>query len=455
MRILIVVHQFFPEFLGGTEVLTLDTAKMLQKKGHDVRILTAYPCEKTVEDIHRFDRYIYEGLEIERFKHSVTPMGTQNNTFELEYNNLFFADYFRKYLKNWAPDIVHFIHFHRMSASAIDVCYELKIPSVYTATDFWLVCPVSQLREYDNSTCNGPHRNAVNCVRHMVLAYQPEKIKAVFTKLPNWGLGLGILLIKLNLFPKMWFTSYVKALSNRPDFMKKRLNRIDKVLVPTKLMGQLLIKNGLHKSRVQLQHFGIDVGKYETTAVQRGKEKQLRIGFIGTLFEHKGIHLLIEAVKNLPPHIPVQLKIYGDTEQFPEYGKKLLDMAIGYKQIEFLGTFPNEQIGKILQNIDVLVVPSIWYENTPLVIYSALAAGCPVIATDLGGMSEVIQNNVNGLLFKKEDIPGLTGAIRRLAEDRDLLEKLSRNTKMPKSMETYVSELESYYQELIEKVAIK
>jgi len=117
--------------------------------------------------------------------------------------------------------------------------------------------------------------------------------------------------------------------------------------------------------------------------------------------------VLIEAVRSLPETIQLEVNIYGNIRQDPDYADRLKAIAGDDARISFCGTFPNERIGEIFEKIDVLVVPSIWFENTPLVIYSALAAGCPVIATDLGGLSEVIEDRINGLLFRKGDVTGL------------------------------------------------
>ncbi len=222
MKILLAIHEFFPESTGGAEVLTRDTGKLLQSRGHEVRIFTAYPAKGPVKDEERFDRYIHEGLTIERFIYSPGPMGEQDNLFEIEYNNLFFAANFREFLKKWRPDVVHFFHLHRLTASAIDVCAELGIPAVYTATDFWPVCLLSQLRLHDNSMCTGPNRNAVKCLRHLVVAYQPEEIRSKVSKIPDWLLSLIVVGIKAGFGKEHWFSPYVKALAERPDFMRKR-----------------------------------------------------------------------------------------------------------------------------------------------------------------------------------------------------------------------------------------
>jgi glycosyltransferase involved in cell wall biosynthesis len=113
--------------------------------------------------------------------------------------------------------------------------------------------------------------------------------------------------------------------------------------------------------------------------------------------------------------------------------------------IEFRGTFPNDRVAAVLAGLDVLIVPSIWYENTPLVIYSAFAAKCPVVASDFPGMSEVVRDGWNGLTFPAGDIQSLYAQLTRLLNDSTLIESLSANCSLPKSTREYVDELLSLY----------
>jgi glycosyltransferase involved in cell wall biosynthesis len=451
MKLLLAIHEFFPESTGGAEVLARDTAKMLQHRGHDVRVFTAYPAKTQVKDEERFDTYSYNGLTVERFFHSPVAMGTQSNIFELEYNNLFFAGYFRDFLERWKPDVVHFFHLHRLTGSAISVCAELGIPAVYTATDFWTICPLSQLRLEDNSMCTGPDRNAVKCLRHLVMAFQPEEIRSKMRMMPDWVLGLTVRSIKAGLASKSWFSPYVKALAARPEFMKGHVNMLKRVLVPTRLMGSFLQRHVVDKSRIRFQQYGINMTPFESQPKndRKWRGETLRVGFIGALFEHKGAHILLQAIRSLPRSISVAVSVHGNLNQSPEYGETLKAIAGEDNRISFCGSFPNDQIGRILAELDILVVPSLWYENSPLVIYEAQAAGCPVIATDLGGMSEVVVDGVNGLLFQRGDIAGLARAIALVARDRELLATLARNARQPKSMSEYVTELETCYEEVI------
>ncbi len=182
---------------------------------------------------------------------------------------------------------------------------------------------------------------------------------------------------------------------------------------------------------------------------KKERRKHLRIGFIGTLYHHKGAHVLLEAVRSLPTDMPLKVQIYGELEQFPEYARTLRSVAGNDHRIEFCGTFPNTRIGEIFYGLDVLVVPSLWYENTPLTLSFAQAARVPVVATDTEGMNEVIADGENGFLFAKGDVKGLSGIIRMLCNDRSVVKRLSDHARQPKSISSYVDELERIYADVI------
>jgi glycosyltransferase involved in cell wall biosynthesis len=448
MRILLTVHQFVPDYAAGTEVLTLHTAQELQARGHEVTVFTAYPSAQEIDDEDRFDEYEVEGIPVARFRHNPVPMGGQTNTQEAEYNNLFVGKYLRRnLLQKVRPDVVHFFHLARISASAVDACRAFGIRMVLTPTDFWFVCPTSQLRLPDNSMCPGPDRNSVNCLRHLVALNQSEGTRSKIEAMPDWALGLAIQAINRGLVQR-WFAEPVRALSHRVDFLRERMNALDRVLVPTRLMETTLKENGLRAEKVVFSPYGIKLASLSRAS--RTVSPNLRVGFIGTIYEHKGPHLLVQAMRMLPERA-IELKIYGRTDEFPKYTEGLRQMAAGDTRIQFCGTFPNAKIDEIFSELDVLVVPSIWHENTPLVIYSAQAAKCPVIASNLGGMSEVIEHEVNGLLFTPGDVAGLAKAIERLLLNRDLAKQLSDRSRPPRSIAEYVTQLEGIYQELTAK----
>lgn len=447
MKILLTVHQFVPEYAAGTEVLTFETAKELRSRGHEVRVFTGFPAQKQLADDERFDRYEIQGIAVERFHHSYTPMGGQENTTEAEYNNLLVAQYMRRSLVEWRPDVVHFFHLGRISASAVDVCHELGIPMVLTPTDFWFVCPTNQLRLPDNTMCTGPDPSGVNCLRHIVTLNQTPEMRARLERMPDVLLALAIQGMDRGYFAKHWFSAPVSALYRRPGFLRKRINLIDRVLVPTRLMRSILLGNGVGPERMVLCPYGINLD--HIAGQPAAPQSRLRLGFIGTLYEHKGAHVLIQALHSLPSELPIDVKIYGRRDEFPAYVELLEQLAAGDVRIRFCGTFPNREIGAVFSELDALVVPSIWYENTPLVIYSAQAAKCPVIASNLGGMAEVVKNDINGLLFEPGDIAGLAVLLEKVCSDRSILPRLSRRAGMPKSSRQYAADVEQIYRELV------
>lgn len=404
-------------------------------------------------DHQRFDRYEHEGIRVNRFFFNPTPMGRQSSVGELEYNNLLFGEWFKDFLGRFKPDMVHFFHLGLISASAIDACYELNLPRVMTPTDFWLVCPNCQLRLPDNSPCRGPDNDSLNCVQHAASNVLSAPLSLVFKTIPRSWLALATDSICTGLLSRTRRFPSIRALRNRSPFLRQRMNMLDRVIAPTKLMGEILLENGLDARKVIYSRFGLRPAKIVPRVDHA--EGKIRVGFIGGLAQHKGAHVLLNAIRSLPNLAAIEVKVYGDLDFDPQYSRSLEKLAENDERISFCGTFPNESIGEVFSELDVLVVPSVWYENTPLVIYSAQEAGCPVIASNLGGMSEVIKHEKNGLLFEAGDFAGLASAIERLAQDRALLSRLSRNAEKPKSISDYVSELLTIYGEVLSERGIR
>ena len=168
---------------------------------------------------------------------------------------------------------------------------------------------------------------------------------------------------------------------------------------------------------------------------------------------HKGCDILIEAVKKLPAGMDATLTIHGNLERFKPFVKELRRLAAGDERIEFAGPFQREEVGDILAGLDTLVVPSRWYENQPGVILEAFAAGMPVVATDLGGMSEFVHHEKNGLLFELEDHDELARQLRRLGEEDGLIQSLRAGIGPVKNVRQDVDELEELYGTLLEEKA--
>jgi glycosyltransferase involved in cell wall biosynthesis len=157
---------------------------------------------------------------------------------------------------------------------------------------------------------------------------------------------------------------------------------------------------------------------------------------------------LIDAFRGIEDN-DAELQIYGNEEQFPEYSRSLRRAAAGDGRIRFRGTFPREEIGRVLAETDVLVMPSLWYENSPLMLLFALRSGTPVVAGDVGGLSEFIRDGENGCLFATGSVEGLRNALKRFVEDGSLLERMASAETNVKSIEEHSAEIESIYRGLL------
>ena len=147
----------------------------------------------------------------------------------------------------------------------------------------------------------------------------------------------------------------------------------------------------------------------------------------------------------LPPGVDATLSIHGSEKGYESYAAGLRALAGDDRRVSFPGSFSREELGNVLAELDVLVVPSRWYENAPGVIFEAFAAGMPVIATDLGGMSEFVKPGKNGLLFALEDAEDLAGQLRTLIEDRSFLGRLRAGIEPVKTVGEYAGELIELY----------
>lgn len=444
MNILLTTHQFFPEFTAGTETLTYSVASELIRRGHSVLVFAAHPDRKNLEDDDRFEYYQFNGINVCRFRHSYVPMGGQSSLAEIEYNNRLVAAFFRKILKSFQPDIIHFFHLNRLGIGLIEQAVEARVPRFMTVTDFWLACPMIQLMLPNGRLCSGPENLGGNCVKHLAQNVHRGAIKKIIGWTPVSIFNFLIYLTRKNILPNYSQKADVIALSRRMSASIASLNHMNRLIVPTDYMREFFIKAGVLSELVVKVEYGTDVKFKAAQSYRKTVSDPLTLGFIGTLSYHKGCHILLHAMNELR-NKNIVLKIYGSTDEDVSYFNSLRSISSGNPSIEFCGTFPNSKIHDVISDVDVLIVPSIWYENSPLVLHSAQRCGCPVICSDLPGLSSIIGHNDNGLLFKPGDSGDLARQILRFVEDDSLISQLGANARPQKTIQVYVDELVSMW----------
>jgi glycosyltransferase involved in cell wall biosynthesis len=330
---------------------------------------------------------------------------------------------------------------------------ELGVPVVFTATDFWSICARATLSKPSGELSTGPDDISSNCLecRQAEKFLPPGLLPEADDKQTFYRrLAERALASEEGEHRNM---AVLRTMLGRTEALRGRFNAVDAILAPTDFMHEMLTSNGIDPGIVTVSPYGMDTSGFRDAGRVRtgGEGRPLRIGFIGSINPNKGLDVLILAFKMLPGDDAATLRVCGGLEGQGEYANGVYSAAGGDPRINFAGAFPNEKMAAELGKIDVLVVPSVWYENAPLVIYSALAAGVPVVATNLGGMAGIVRHDENGLLFGPRDVADLARQLRRLVNEPGVLERLAANAGEVRTVEDSVDEMLGLYEAIREK----
>jgi glycosyltransferase involved in cell wall biosynthesis len=415
MRILYACHQFFPDYGTGTERYTLQLAQQMQRMGHSVSVLTyatkALGTQPSARAAILRWTYEYEGVPVIGLRHVDFDSrgGLPSISFELS-DPVIFQE-IKQFLAEQSFDLLHCIHPMR-TGEAMRAAKESELKVVLHLMDYWMICPRVTLQRLDGSLCDGPDHGR-NCAK---FCYQDNEIR------------------------ERLFKRYAASL--------EILGMVDTVLSPSRFLIEVFKQGGVDTRGFVHCPNGFDYAKVKFSNRELGRRDTINFAFIGTILPHNGVEILVDAFKRVPSD-NIRLKIYGGCFEEREYYLCLLAKAEEDKRIEFWGDYAFNSIASVLEEIDVVVVPSLWYENAPLVISTAQAFGIPVIATRLGGMKEMVVDGVNGFTFRVGDIEDLVDKIRTTAANPRVLSALSRNKMPPARIESEAFLLERLYSGLI------
>jgi hypothetical protein len=162
---------------------------------------------------------------------------------------------------------------------------------------------------------------------------------------------------------------------------------------------------------------------------------------------YKGADVLLEAMQRLAGR-PCVLHVHGDFRPAEDpYHARLEELARG-AEVVFHGRFANARLAEVHAGIDILAVPSVWYENSPISIREAFLCGTPVVASRIGGMAESVRDGVDGLLFEAGDPDDLARVLARFLDQPGLAESLRANAPPVKTIERNAREMEFRYRAL-------
>lgn len=436
MKILKVIHGYPPLYNAGSEVYSQTICRELAKK-HNVEVFARFedPFEQDFAMKYETDDLCPQikvnliNLPLDRHRYRIV-----NESVDKKFENV---------LTKFKPDIVHIGHLNHLSASILQVIKNYNIPIVYTLHDYWLMCPRGQFiqRHSDDvkdiwALCDGQEDR--KCAQNCYSGYYVGDTNSIETDVEFW-------------------TNWV---SRRMDIFRNLLKHVDIFHAPSQFLRDKYVNDfGLDPLKTVYLDYGFDRKRCEGRV--RNKDEPFTFGYIGTHIPAKGIQHLIQAFGMLTGNC--QLKIWGrpraqNTSALHHIVNTLPKEA--QKNIIWLSEYRNENlITDVFNQTDCIVVPSIWYENSPLVIHEAQQARVPVITANVGGMSEYVKHDINGLLFNHRDPIDLSHKMQDFVNNPQKAVDLgargyfySDDRNIP-SIESHIIELEKIYEQLTHAAA--
>jgi glycosyltransferase involved in cell wall biosynthesis len=238
--------------------------------------------------------------------------------------------------------------------------------------------------------------------------------------------------------------SGLAKLRERYSSIKELLNDVDLFLTPSSYLKDKFTEFGIQADKIKFIQNGLSGSLFQD--IQKTISNKIRFAFIGTILPAKGVAVLIKAF-NRVNRSGAELKIYGDLhsyadfEHYPAYLKSI----IKNKNIKLMGEFDHSEISVIFKEIDVLVVPSIWHENSPLVINEAFLSKTTVIASNIGGIPELVKDGFNGLLFRPGNVSDLHEKIEYMLDNPGIVAELRKNIGNVKTIRENAEEIACLY----------
>lgn len=382
MKIL-MAHKFY-HYVGGADKYFFDLMGLMESRGHQV-IPFAMQHSRNLES--EFSEYF-----VSRWDPDARSLGTKiKNAFTM-IHSFEAAKSIKKLVADTKPDIAHLHHiYHQLSSSILYPLTQAQVPVVQSVHDYKLGCP--------NYRLFNPRTGLIceKCAGHSY--YHP-----IFERCLRDSAVAGLL-------------GCVEAYWTLISGAYKK--HVDRFTVSNQHLKDRLLRYGIRPHAIEIIPNFVELRDYEPSY-----DSDEYVLYFGRITKEKGVLNLIKAMEALPSF---NLKVVGDGEELPKLAAYVHEQQV--ENVEFLGPVWGEDLKPILAAARMVVVPSVWPENSPFVIYQSFAAGKPVIGARVGGIPDLIDDGDNGLLFEAQDVDGLAERIEMLASRPDLAGQMGRKAR--------------------------
>jgi glycosyltransferase involved in cell wall biosynthesis len=448
LRVLHAIHDFLPRHQAGSEIYAASLCRALAST-HHVTVLCAEfdPARPHGSVAWR----LHDGLPVAEVVNNWAFRG-----FEETYRPGSLRAALESVLHATAPDVVHVHNLLNLSFELPALARAHGAAVVATLHDYTMVCPSGGQRV---------HRDE----QHVCHRIEPARCARCFRQSP-WAARMAAARVGGTIgggavaAAARWTTRRMPRLAasaarvasttmpttqtdpadilRRLDSARDVLASLDLAVAPSAALARELAPFGLRPEHTIVADYGFaPFGR----RAREPRDGPLRIGFAGTLVWHKGAHVLVEAARQLRGDWT--LTIAGDAGVFPDYAAALRRLAAGLP-VTWTGRFERHEAANVHASFDVLVVPSLWPENSPLVVHEAFMSGVPVVGARTGGIPELVTDGINGLLVEPGDPMSLAAALQRLVDEPALATELGARAPRVRTIDEDAADWDARYRSL-------
>jgi glycosyltransferase involved in cell wall biosynthesis len=377
------------------------------------------------------ERYEHDGLRVVRYP--VPESRSQDQHRGVTAHSLF-----RVFFEALQAERAQVFHLHSLTygcnAHHLDAARALDMRTLVTAHMPNVVCMRGTLLRMGQEPCDG-----------RVLESQCVSCDANFRGVPApiAPLVAPLLAPLSELTERAKLPARVRTLLATPErvqahaeLLNATFQAADHIVAVCEWLRQALLANGAPASKLVLQRQGIEVVSAEPharAAARRAQGQPLRVGYFGRANPVKGIDTLLAAVAALPAALPIELHLYAIAEQ-PEERATLATLkrqAARDPRIHWHAPVPPSRVATVMQEHDLIAIPSRWLETGPLVAMEAIALGIPVLGADRGGIAEIVEPGATGWLEPAGDVKSWTRRLAGIARGEDALQPDTAKLKLP------------------------